>query len=441
MAMSPTMDEALPPGGGQGQAAAGRAGSRLTRISIFSIFFLIAGGMMLLLSPVQIDGGAMSTLRFPNDVGLSFNLTVPAVPYAIVVGLFYVGSGIFGLVPLPERYDRQKATLLIVAGILIIPTVLVLAAAGKSTNMVSMLAASFRLATPIVIGAMAGIWCERSGVVNIAIEGMMLTAACFGLVAYTFVVAENPGPAGQWIGLGVAMLSGGLMALLHAWLSITFKTDQIISGTVINILALGITAFARREILVNADASVPTFQTFAIPALSDLPVVGEVLFTGKPIFFLMFVLVFGTHIMLFYTRWGLRTRAVGENPHAADTLGINVTRNRYINVVIGGLIAGLAGAWFSIETAGVFRPGMTSGIGFIALAAMIFGKWTPFGAAAGGLLFGFSQALDTRFQLLEVGVPVQFVQMTPYIVTIVVLAGLVGRAIPPKAVGQPYEKE
>jgi len=414
---------------------------QISRTNIFSVVFLLTGIAMLWLTPAQVGGDVSSVLRFPNESGAGFDITVPTVAYAIIVGVIYTASGAFGLLPLGEDRQRFQNWALIFSGVLIIPTVLVLAAAGKSTNMVSMLAASFRLATPIVIGAMAGIWCERSGVVNIAIEGMMLTAACFGIVAYTFIAVNTPGAAGQWIGVGVAMIAGGLMALLHAWLSITFKTDQIISGTVINILALGITAFARNELLLNADASVPTFSEVAIPVLSDLPILGEVFFTGKPIFFAMFAIVIGTHVMLFYTRWGLRTRAVGENPHAADTLGINVQRNRYINVVIGGLIAGLAGAWFSIETAGVFRENMTSGTGFIALAAMIFGKWTPFGAAAGGLLFGFSQALDTRFQLLEVAVPVQFIQMTPYIVTIIVLAGLVGRAIPPKAVGQPYQKE
>jgi general nucleoside transport system permease protein len=414
---------------------------QITRINVFSVVFIVVGLAMLVFTPSNVGGGVVSTLRFPHDGGLGFELAIPTVAYAVVVGLLYLGGGVFGLLPLADRFDRPKTIWLILNGALVIPTVLVLAANGKSTNMVSMLAASFRLATPIAIGAMAGIWCERSGVVNIAIEGMMLTAACFGLVAYTFVATTTPGPAGQWIGVGVAMISGGLMALLHAWLSVTFKTDQIISGTVINILALGITAFARNELLINADASVPTFDVIAIPLLSDLPIVGEVLFTGKPIFFMMFLLVIGTHVMLYYTRWGLRTRAVGENPHAADTLGIDVARNRYFNVVIGGLIAGIAGAWFSIESAGVFREGMTDGAGFIALAAMIFGKWTPSGAAAGALLFGFSQALDTRFQILQVEVPVQFVQMTPYIVTMIVLAGLVGRAIPPKAVGQPFEKE
>jgi ABC-type uncharacterized transport system permease subunit len=414
---------------------------KITRIRVFSIVFIVAGLAMLLHTPSVIDGDVVSTLRFPHRGGdLSFDLVIPVVPYAVIVGIIYVAGGLFGLFA-PERYHRVKVGWMMLNGILIIPTVMTLAAAGKATNMVSMLGASFRLATPIIIGAMAGIWCERSGVVNVAIEGMMLTAACFGLVAYTYVSVNNPTGVGQVIGVGVAMLSGGVMALVHAWLSITFKTNQIISGTVINIFAIGITAFARTELLINADASVPTMREFSIPILSSLPIVGEVLFIGKPIFFTMFLIVIGTHIILYYTRWGLRTRAVGENPHAADTLGINVQRNRYINVVIGGVIAGLAGAWFTIETAGTFREAITSGTGFIALAAMIFGKWTPAGAMLGGLLFGFSQALDTRFQFLEVGVPVQFVQMTPYIVTMIVLAGLVGRAVSPKAVGEPYSKE
>jgi simple sugar transport system permease protein len=316
-----------------------------------------------------------------------------------------------------------------------------LAAANKETNMVSMLALSFRLGTPIVIGAMAGIWCERSGVVNIAIEGMMLTGAAFGFTAFTLISDSFPGQQGIWIGVAAAMLCGGLMALLHAWLSITFKTDQIISGTVINILALGLTSFIRDEILLENESARETLQTIDIPGLSKIPIIGEVFFVGKPIFFSMFILVLLTHVMLYYTRWGLRTRAVGENPHAADTVGIKVNRNRYINVIIGGLIAGLAGAWFSLETSGSFDENMTRGLGFIALAAMIFGKWTPIGAMGGGILFGFSRALESRFQTLSVDVPVELIRMTPYLVTMIVLAGLVGKAIAPKADGQPYEKE
>ena len=413
------------------------------RTAFFGIVFALIGVLILFTAPNSVDPNANSVLRFPNNnPSLSFDLTIPTLGFAVVVAFIYMAGGAFAVSRLGGHQTRRARTWgLIVCGALLIPLVLILAAAGKDTNIVSMLAASFRLATPIIIGAMAGIWCERSGVVNIAIEGMMLTGACFGYVTYTVVSQTIPGQSGLWIGVGIATLSGGLMALLHAWLSITFKTDQIISGTVINILALGLTSFIRVEVLVTSDASVEKLAIIKLPILGDLPVLGDIIFTGRPIFFFMFFIVIGTHIILYYTRWGLRTRAVGENPGAADTLGVKVQRNRYMNVIIGGLIAGLAGAWFSLETAGGFDDGMTSGAGFIALAAMIFGKWTPFGAMAGGLLFGFAQALDTRFQLLNVPIPVQFVQMTPYIITMIILAGVVGRAVAPKAVGKAYEKE
>jgi simple sugar transport system permease protein len=422
---------------------------QITRTLIFSIVFVVAGLLMLMLSARQIDGSAASTLTFGQGIS---PLAVPTVAYATAIGLVYVASGALGLIPI-SRFAPWKAAALLVSGVLIIPTVLILASAGKETNLITMLASSFRAATPIVIGALAGIWCERAGVVNIGIEGMMLTGACFGFLAFSYTADAVPGQGGLYLGVMAAVISGGVMALLHAWLCITFKTDQIISGTVINILAAGLTSFLRLELLVNSDAARETLRPAYIlfeevPLLgdimrwlADLPILGDVLFQGKPIFLMMFVLIVVTHVMLYYTRWGLRTRAVGENPHAADTLGINVNRNRYINVIIGGLIAGLAGAWFSLETTGTFSESMTSGTGFIALAAMIFGKWTPFGAAAGGVLFGFASALDTRFQILEVPIPSQFVQMTPYLVTIIVLAGLVGRATAPKAVGTPYEKE
>ena len=259
---------------------------------------------------------------------------------------------------------------------------------------------------------------------------------------FTLLLGMNIGIGqAQWLGVLSAIVAGGLMAMLHAWLSITYKTDQIVSGTVVNILAVGLTSFLRREVLLSSDAGRETLATINLPFLKDLPILGEAIFQGQPIFYLMLLIVIFTHIMLFYTQWGLRTRAVGENPHAADTLGIDVQRNRWINVIIGGMIAGLAGAWFSLETTGSFDDGMTNGKGFIALAAMIFGKWTPFGAAGGGLMFGFAEALGDRFQILGVAIPPQFIQMTPYIVTIVVLAGLVGRAVAPKAVGTPFVKE
>ncbi len=411
----------------------------ITRITLFSILFILFGAWMVIGGVQTIAADAVTKLTFGGGIP---DLLMPVRTYTLVVGVFYLLGGVVGL--LPAENNRGLRILrwiwLFINGVLIIPTVLIIAAAGASTNVTVMLQVSLRLATPIVLGALAGIWCEKSGVVNIAIEGMMLTGACFGFVAFTLLAPTMPTSQALAIGVVAAILSGGAMALLHGWLSITFKTDQIVSGTVINILALGLTSFIRREVLLSSEAGRETLAPINIPVLSNIPVLGDVFFKGRPIFYSMFILLILTHVVLFHTRWGLRTRAVGENPRAADTLGINVQRNRWINVFIGGLIAGLAGAWFSLETTGGFDDNMTSGRGFIALAAMIFGKWTPLGALGGGLLFGFSDALGQRFQFLGVPIPPQFLQMVPYLITIVVLAGLVGKAVAPKADGVPYEK-
>ena len=412
----------------------------ITRTGIFGVVFVLLGLWLLFSARTQVAPDAVTTLTFGATGRLSA-LPVSVVPYVTGVALLYLVAGGVALLPVANM-KRVKFWVMLLGGILIPPTILIIAAAGQSTNATSMLASSVRLATPIVIGALAGLWCERAGVVNIAIEGMMLTGAAFGFLAYSLLVPPMASGSALAIGVAVAVLSGGVMAALHAWLSITFKTDQIVSGTVINILALGLTSYMRREILLTAqDAGRETIQAVPIPVLSDIPLLGEVFFNGKPIFYLMFVLLIVSHVALFYTRWGLRTRAVGENPHAADTLGINVIRIRWINVIIGGMIAGLAGAWLTLETTGTFDDNMTAGRGFIALAALIFGKYLPFGAFGGGLLFGFSTALETRFQILGVTLPPQLLQMIPYLVTIIVLAGLVGRARPPAADGVPYEKE
>lgn len=427
---------------------------RITRTNIFSLLFVLFGVWMLG-SAQQFNAETVTTLTFGANVP---DLHIPTQSYVMVVSLLYIIGGALGLFAAFQSpavtvvADHKKARhtplerivslFLLLNGILILPTVIIIAAAGASTNFTVMLQVSIRLATPIVLGALAGMWCERAGVVNIAIEGMMLTGACFGFVAMTLMVNGGMATAtALWLGVVVAVISGGVMALLHAWLSITFKTDQVVSGTVINILAVGLTSFVRREVLLSSEAGRETLQAIRIPGLADIPVVGDVLFNGRPVFYAMFVLLIVTHVVLFYTRFGLRMRAVGENPHAADTLGIDVVRIRWIAVFVGGLIAGLAGAWFSLETTGSFDDNMTSGRGFIALAAMIFGKYTPIGAFAGGLLFGFSDALGQRFQFLGVPIPPQFLQMVPYIITIVVLAGLVGKAVAPKADGVPYEKE
>jgi simple sugar transport system permease protein len=300
---------------------------------------------------------------------------------------------------------------------------------------VAMFSVALPKATPLVLGALAGIYTERSGVVNIAIEGMMLTGAFFGFIAGVYTHSLLAGVA-------VAILSGILMAGLHAALSVGFGVDQIISGTVINILAVGLTGYLNRQLF---NTGVPGGQSVLpaldVPGLSDMPVLGPVLFSQQPITYTALVLVLVTHVVLFQTVWGLRTRAVGEHPLAADTVGIPVNRVRTINVLIGGAIAGLGGAYFTLESVAHFEPLMTNGRGFIALAAMIFGKWTPFGALGAALLFGVTEALPVTLQVQGVQFPYQIVGMLPYVLTIVVLVGVIGRATPPAAIGRPYVKD
>ncbi len=298
--------------------------------------------------------------------------------------------------------------------------------------LVAVLSGTLRLSTPIALGALGGIFSERAGVVNIAIEGLMLSAAFTG-----FLVGATSG--NLWLGVLAAILTGALMALLHGALSIHLRVDQIISGTVINILAVGLTGY-----FYTSNVTLPgKLPSMPIPLLSQIPIAGPVLFDNPPITYLALILVATTHIVLYHTQWGLRLRAVGENPRAADTVGINVITTRYANVVIGGALAGLAGAFLSLEAVGSFERLMTNGRGFIALAAMIFGNWNPIGAWAAALLFGFANALQSQLQFQGLGsiIPHQFIGLLPYVLTIIVLAGFVGRARPPAAVGQPYTKE
>jgi simple sugar transport system permease protein len=295
-----------------------------------------------------------------------------------------------------------------------------------------LLATTIRVATPLTLGAISGLFCERSGVVNIAIEGMMLMGAFSA-----YVVGAITGSL--WIGLLAAMVSAGLLAALHALVSVTYRVDQIISGTVINILAFGITGFFYDQYFSrSAPSGGEPLPTWSIPVLDQIPVFGQ-LFQHQPIVWFALMLVAIAHFVFFFTRWGLRTRAVGEHPRAADTVGINVYFMRYANVIIGGAIAGLGGAYFVAEVSR-FSPGMTAGRGFIALAALIFGKWTPLGAWGAALLFGLAQAVQINIQQCGFEIPAQFIGMIPYVVTIIVLAGAVGRSTPPAAIGVPYEK-
>lgn len=304
----------------------------------------------------------------------------------------------------------------------------------------AVLTATLRQSTPIILGALAGIMCERSGIINIGIEGMMLIAAFMGFMF-------NVWTGNLLLAVTGAMLIGGFVGLLHAAMSISLKVDQIISGTVINIMAVGFTGYFYQQGLTTEGK----LTSIRIPLLADIPIIGPVFFDNPPITYAALGLVIGVHVLLYHTRWGLRTRAIGEHPGAADTVGIRVNPMRYANVIIGGMFAGLAGGFLTLEAVGTFERGMTNGRGFVSLAVMIFGKWTPFGTWGGALLFGFANGLQTQIQFLQnqlpdwlawVGqIPTQFIGMLPYVLTIIVLAGFVGRARPPAAIGKVYEKE
>ncbi len=295
----------------------------------------------------------------------------------------------------------------------------------------AVLASTIRQSTPLILGALCGILCERAGIVNIGIEGQMLMSAW---TAYM----TNVWTGNLLLAIFVGLLTGALLGLLHAFMSVTLKLNQIIGGTVINILALGLTGFLYQTGLTTKGKLLPV----PLGPLANIPLIGPVLFDNPPITYIAILLVIVLQIVLFYTPWGLRTRSVGEHPRAADTVGINVFRTRYINVMIGGAIAGLAGAFLTLEAVGSFERNMTNGRGFVALAVMIFGKWNPLGAWAAALLFGFANAMQTQFQFMGTfNIPHQFIGMIPYLLTIIVVSGFVGRSRPPAAEGTPYEKE
>ena len=426
-------------------APAGVRGARalaVGRRQVTAIGFAVVGILLIAaVAPNLSDETKAFTFEPPPDP-LSWSFSPPTL--VTVVGILFIVAAVPAF--LGPRFDRAATWSQVAAAVLVIPLVLAIALAlsdAPSTNLTNLLVQSLVLCTPIALGAMTGLWSEHSGIVNIGIEGMMLAGAGVGFMAYA-VLGDATSTPWLWVGVLVAVLTGALFGLLHAWLTVTFLVNQIISGVVINLFALGLTGFLRSEVIVKQGVETgQPLPTFGIPLLDRIPVIGEQLFRGQPIFFLMLGIVFLTWLVMYKTPWGLRVRSSGENPHAAETLGIKVIVIRYQAVVLGGAIAGLAGAWFSLESQGGFEENMTNGTGFIALAAMIFGKWTPWGAFAGAVLFGFTRALGSRMQILEVqigdfAIPSEFWQMLPFVATLVVVAGAVGRAVPPAAEGTPY---
>jgi ABC-type uncharacterized transport system permease subunit len=408
-----------------------------TRQRVMGVVFLVIGAAIWLLFSRSVQPGMTTTFVLtPGGSQMSVpDWRLPSLATLNVLAFACAFLGAYQLARARGFGKRTNLVLGVVAGFFIFGF-LTWATAGNSLNLAGLLNSSLQKAVPLTLGAMSGILCERAGVVNIAIEGMMLAGAMVGALVGS--ISGN-----LLVGLLSAVLMGALLGLVHAVLSIKYKTDQIISGTVINIFSIGITSYISAKFLQEyQELNNPgIYSNFDIPLLSRIPLVGPILFSNNMFVYAMFLFMIGLHIALFYTRWGLRLRAVGEHPKAADTLGINVYRTRYMAVILGGMMAGFGGAYFTLGSVGRFDEVMTAGRGFISLAAMIFGNWTPFGSFGAGLLFGFADSLASKLAILGVNIPSQFLLMAPYVATMIVLAGVVGRSRPPAADGVPYEKE
>jgi general nucleoside transport system permease protein len=401
------------------------------------ILLIAAGLVILLLFGLNLQPGLKSifglTPRGDSNVIPIPDLVLPVQPAIYLLALLTIFVGAWQL----ARGIRSTNILVGIVAFCFVAAFLIWAAKGNSMDLVGMMNTSLVRATPIALAALCGVISERAAVVNIGIEGIMLVSAMTSVIIAT--LTHN-----LYLGLLTGMLTGMVVAALHAVLVIQFKVDQIISGVAVNIIGTGASSFiSNRYLQINSNLlnNSGIFPNIPIPFLVKIPILGPVVFENNIMVYLMLFMVAVTFVILFYTRWGLRTRAVGEHPKAADTLGINVYMMRYVNVILGGMVAGMGGAYFTIGSVGRFDKLMTAGKGFIGLAAMIFGNWNPVGALGSSLIFGFADSLQIKMQILNIPIPTEFLQMAPYIVTIIVLAGLVGRVHPPAADGSPYEKQ
>jgi simple sugar transport system permease protein len=321
-------------------------------------------------------------------------------------------------------------------GLALVLTILVVLFAGKTMPITSLLQGSLSLAVPLIFGSLAGVLSERVGIVNIAIDSQLLAGAFVS--AFVASISDN-----LYAGLLGAVIAGALVSWVLAVFSIKYIVDQIIVGVVLNVLIVGLTNFLFSTLLADNIAAFnqpPRFEKILVPLLGQIPVLGPVLFNQTLIVYLMYLAVAGVFVALFKTRWGLRVRAVGEYPKAADTVGIKVFQTRYISVMIGGALAGLGGSFFTLGQVGAFGKEMTNGAGYIALAALIFGRWNPIYAAFAALLFGFAQNLQYGLAIIGSDVPSEFLLMLPYALTVVAVAGLVGKVTGPAAAGKAYIK-
>ena len=321
-------------------------------------------------------------------------------------------------------------------GFLFVVGFLTWAAAGASIPVSGLLIGTLGISVPLIFGALGGVISERAGVVNVAIEGQLLAGAFVAAVVAS--VTRQP-----LLGLAAAMIAGVLVSFVLAAFSIKYLVDQVIVGVVLNVLVAGLTSFLFSQVLSENTSllnSPPGFDPINIPILSEIPILGPVLFRQTIIVYVMYFAIAAVWFGLYRTRWGLRVRSVGEHPQAADTVGINVASTRFWNVSLAGAIAGFGGAYLTLDAVGSFNKEMTAGAGFIALAAVIFGRWDPIKATLAALLFGFATNLQNVLSIIGSPVPSEFMLMLPYIVTIFAVAGLVGKSRPPAADGKPYIK-
>jgi ABC-type uncharacterized transport system permease subunit len=395
--------------------------------------FAVLGFLML----IVFGRSGTTTFRLSTDSDV---IQLPAVPADVttvsiaVTVLLFVLAGVSTYL----AYLARKTPLWLISlfAVLFLVGFLTWAAAGAAIPVPGLLVGTVALSVPLIFGALGGVISERVGVVNVAIEGQLLAGA--------FVSALVASVTGQpLLGLAAATIAGVLVAFVLAAFSIKYFVDQVIVGVVLNVLVVGLTSFLFSTLLAPNAAllnSPPRFPRLPIPLLSEIPIIGPVLFRQTIIVYLMYIAVFIVWFALFKTRWGLRLRSVGEHPQAADTVGINVTGTRFWNVSLAGAIAGLGGAYFTLGSVGAFNKEMTAGAGFIALAAVIFGRWDPIRATLAALLFGFASNLQSVLSIIGSPVPSEFMLMLPYLVTIFAVAGLVGQVRGPAASGKPYVK-
>ncbi|WP_439565302.1 ABC transporter permease [Microcella sp.] len=398
----------------------------------FAIFSVLGAVLF-----VALARGGDTTYRLSNDSDAIVlpSIVLPADPTGIVVVVLMAVIAVYAFLRV-RGAQKVPLWLTTIFAVLFLVGFLTWAAAGSTVPLVGLLAGALTVSTPLIFGSLGGVISERVGVVNIAIEGQLLAGAFVAAMVATFTGSAI-------VGLLAAMLAGAAVSAVLAVFAIKYLVDQVIVGVVLNVLVIGLTSFLYSTVM-TADPDLfnkpERFERIAIPLLSDIPVLGPILFNQTIIVYLMFALVPTVWFALFKTRWGLRLRSVGEHPKAADTVGINVRGTRFWNVLLAGLIVGGGGAFFTLAAIGSFTKEMTNGAGFIALAAVIFGQWNPIRATLAALLFGFATNLQSTLSIVGSPVPSEFMLMLPYLVTIFAVAGLVGFSRPPAASGKPYIK-